>query len=145
MDEMGGNVYLGGDATEVDKDIDYETFTAKNPNPLKRLWIGRCTVYKYIDTLDQRTHQSVQQPVPVITNEPCRLSYHKEQATDISNGAPVISQSITLFIRPDLRIDPGSMIEVTQHGVTQKYKGSGEPAIYTNHQEIVLELYEENA
>ena len=114
-------------------------------NPLAKLWIGRCTIYEYQDVIDETTYQTTQKPVPVVVDEPCRLSYQKEQATNIANGAAVISQSITLFIRPDLVIKPGSVIEITQHGVTEKYKGSGQPAVYCNHQEIVLELYEDKA
>ena len=114
-------------------------------NPLSKLWIGRCTIYEYQDVIDETTYQTTQKPVPVVVDEPCRLSYQKEQATTIANGAAVISQSITLFIRPDLVIKPGSVIEITQHGVTEKYKGSGQPAVYCNHQEIVLELYEDKA
>ena len=114
-------------------------------NPLSLLWVGRCTVYEHQDIFDSETWQTVQQEVPVLENEPCRLSYNREQSTDINNGAAVISQGITLFIRPDLVIKPGSVIEITQHGVTEKYKGSGQPAVYCNHQEITLELYEDNA
>lgn len=113
-------------------------------NPLTLLWIGKCTVYEYQDETHPNTYQTIQKLVPVLVDEPCRLSYNREQSTNIQNGAAVVSQSITLFIRPDLVINPGSVIEITQHGVTQKYKGSGQPAIYTNHQEIVLELYEDN-
>lgn len=114
-------------------------------NPLAKLWIGRCTIYEYQDVIDETTYQTTQKQVPVVVDEPCRLSYQREQATNIANGAAVISQSITLFIRPDLVIKPGSVIEITQHGVTEKYKGSGQPAVYCNHQEITLELYEDNA
>ena len=114
-------------------------------NPLSALWIGRCTVYEYQSVTDPYTFQTTQKLVPVLVDEPCRLSYKQEQATNIQNGAAVVSQSITLFIRPDLAINPGSVIEITQHGVTTRYKGSGQPAIYTNHQQIVLNLYEERA
>lgn len=114
-------------------------------NPLSKLWIGRCTIYEYQDILDETTYQTTQEPVPVLVDEPCRLSYNREQATDITNGTAIVSQSITLFIRPDIVIKPGSVIEITQHGVTEKYKGSGKPAVYCNHQEIILELYEDNA
>ena len=114
-------------------------------NPLAKLWIGRCTIYEYQDITDTETYQTTQELVPILVDEPCRLSYQKEQATNIENGAAVISQSITLFIRPDLIIKPGYVIEITQHGVTEKYKGSGQPAVYCNHQEIVLQLYEDNA
>lgn len=113
-------------------------------NPLSLLWVGKCTIYEFQDTTDPETFQTTQQEVPVLIDEPCRLSYNKEQSTNISNGAAVVSQSITLFIRPDLVIKPGSVIEITQNGVTEKYKGSGQPAVYSNHQEIVLQLYEDN-
>lgn len=114
-------------------------------NPLSILWIGRCTIYEFQDVTDPDTFQTTQQEVAVLEDEPCRLSYNREQSTNIANGAAVVSQSITLFIRPDLVIKPGSVIEITQHGVTEKYKGSGKPAVYSNHQEIILELYEDNA
>ena len=114
-------------------------------NPLSLLWTGKCTVYEFQDVTDPLTYQTTQREVPVLIDEPCRLSYNREQATNISNGAAVVSQSITLFIRPDLVIKPGSVIEIAQHGVTEKYKGSGQPAVYCNHQEIVLQLYEDNA
>lgn len=117
----------------------------KPKNPLATLWTGLCTIYEYEDYTDPLTYQTTQKEVPVLIDEPCRLSYNREQATNISNGAAVVSQSITLFIRPDLVIKPGSVIEITQHGVTEKYKGSGQPAVYCNHQEIVLQLYEDNA
>ena len=90
-------------------------------NPLAKLWIGLCTIYEYRDVIDEATYQTTQRLVPALVNEPCRLSYNREQATNISNGAAVVSQSITLFIRPDLVIKPGSVIEITQHGVTERY------------------------
>lgn len=114
-------------------------------NPLATLWVGKCTIYEFQDKTDPITHQTTQKEVPVLIDEPCRLSYNKEQATNISSGAAVVSQSITLFIRPDLVIKPGSVIEITQHGVTERYKGSGQPAVYCNHQEIILQLYDSNA
>lgn len=114
-------------------------------NPLATLWTGRCTIYEYENVVDPETYQTTQREVPVLENEPCRLSYNFEQATNIRSGAAVVSQSITLFIRPDLVIKPGSVIEITQNNVTERYNGSGQPAIYTNHQEIILQLYEENA
>ena len=113
-------------------------------NPLAILWVGRATIYEYQPTTDPETYQTTSELVPVLVEEPCRLSYNQEQATDIQSGVAVVSQSITLFIRPDLVIKPGSVIEVTQNGVTEKYKGSGKPAVYSQHQQITLQLYEDN-
>lgn len=120
-------------------------YTTTDENPLKKLWQGRCTIYEFKDDTDPYTKQTIQREVVVLDNEPCRLSYKQEQATNIQSGAAVVSQSIKLIIRPDLVIKPGSTIEITQHGVTCKYKGSGQPAVYCNHQEIVLELYDNEA
>jgi len=64
---------------------------------------------------------------------------------DINNAAPYLNQTITLFIRPDLPIKEGSIIEVTQHNVTTKYKRSSKPAVHSQHQEVLLELYEDKA
>ena len=114
-------------------------------NPLALLWTGKCTIYEYRDITDPETFQTTQEEVPVLIDEPCRLSYNHEQATNIQSGAAVVSQSITLFIRPDLVIKAGSVIEITQNNVTERYKGSGQPAVYSNHQEIILQLYEDNA
>lgn len=114
-------------------------------NPLAILWNGKCTIYEYEHTKDEETFQTTAKLVPILENEPCRLSYNHEQATNIQSGAAVVSQSITLFIRNDLVIKPGSVIEITQNGVTEKYKGSGQPAVYSNHQQIILQIYEDKA
>lgn len=113
-------------------------------NPLTMLWTGRATIYEYTHVTDPETYQTTFKLVPVLEDEPCRLSYNHEQSTDIQSGAAVVSQSITLFVRKDLVVKPGSVIEVTQNGVTERYKGSGQPAIYSQHQQIVLQLYEDN-
>lgn len=114
-------------------------------NPLTMLWTGRATIYEHRHTTDPETYQTTLELVPVLEDEPCRLSYNHEQATNIQSGAAVVSQSITLFVRKDLVVKPGSVIEVTQNGVTERYKGSGQPAIYSQHQQIILQLDEENA
>lgn len=111
-------------------------------NPLAVLWVGSCTIYEYKDTVDPITFQSTYQLTPILVNEPCKLSFTREPTAAISNGAAQIEQFTTLFIRPDIVVKAGSVIEVTQRGVTTKYKRSGLPAIYSNHQEIALELYD---
>lgn len=113
-------------------------------NPLTLLWTGRATIYEYQDVTDPETFQTKHELVPVVVDEPCRLSYNREQSTNIQNGAAVTSQGITIFIRPDLKIKSGSVMDVTQNNVTERYKGSGQPSVYSQHQEVTLELYEEN-
>ncbi len=126
-----------------DDNVDYPVFTPQRPNPLQKLWIGKCTIYEYQTVTDPATHQSVQNLVAVLENEPCRLSYKYKQSTDLQSGAAVMSQSVTLFIRPDLAINPGSVIEVAQQGRTTRFKGTGKASVYTNHQELIMDLYED--
>lgn len=114
-------------------------------NPLSLLWIGRCNIFQYQEVTDPETFQTSHKLVAVVTDEPCRLSHSRESTIDINKAAPYVDQTIMLFIRPDLVIKEGSVIEVTQHGVTTKYKRASKPAIYTNHQEVVLDLYEDKA
>lgn len=118
-------------------------------NPLSKLWIGRANIYEYQKVTDPDTFQTKQDLVQVATDEPCRVSYgqttySRADTVQIVNGAPYIAQTITLFIRPDIAIKEGSVIEVTQHNVTTKYKRASKPAVHSQHQEILLELYEVN-
>ncbi len=114
-------------------------------NPLSMLWKGRCSIWEYEDVVDPDTYQTSQKEVLIVEDEPCRLSFNSEPVTDPATGVSEMSQFTMLFIRPDLDIAAGSVIEVTQNGRTTKYKRSGKPAMYTNHQEIRLTLYEEYA
>lgn len=114
-------------------------------NPLAILWTGRCTISEYQDVTNPENYQTTHELVPVITDEPCRLSHKSESTVDVNSGAPYIAQSIVLFIRPDIVIKEGSVIEITQNGVTDKYRRSSKPAVYSQHQEVALKLYEGNA
>lgn len=122
--------------------------TSKNPlvnNPLAILWVGKANIFQYEETTDPETYQTTFQEVPIVLNEPCRLSHKRESTIDVNSGAPYVAQTIVLFIRPDLNIKEGSVIEITQNGVTNKYRRASKPAIYTHHQEVALELYEDHA
>ncbi len=52
-----------------------------------------------------------------------------------------VAQTVKLFCDPALDIPAGSKISVTHAGRAIDYARSGEPAIYTDHQEILLELF----
>ena len=80
------------------------------------------------------------QEVTVLEDQPCKLSF---ETLTSSPGDPVatVSQSVKLFISPDVVIKAGSKIIVTQHGRTTEYSNSGVPAVYPTHQEIMLILF----
>ena len=130
---VGKTLYMNPNKTPVSK------------NPLASMWIGRCTISEYQDVTDPITHQTTQQEVVVVENEPCRLSHKSESTVNEENGAPMVAQVITLFIRPDITIPAGSVIEVTQNGSTKKFKQSSEPSIYSNHQEVTLSIDDDKA
>lgn len=107
------------------------------------LYTGRLTISNYKSVDDPITHQTTQELVPVKEDIPCRLSTVRMASQDEAGGAPVITQQVKVFISPDEIIPSGSVLTITQNGVTKRYQKSGEPFVYSNHQEIMLTLYEE--
>lgn len=109
---------------------------------IESLYKGSCTVYEYQSVIDPETKITSQQEVAVLTDQSCRLSYKTIASTSNSDGAAAVTQTVTLFIAPEISIKPGSKITVVQNGITADYQSSGKPAEYTNHQEIALELFQ---
>ena len=109
----------------------------------EQLYDGVCTVTEYRKIKDEKTKLSGMEDVIVLEGQPCRISFSKISQAVQSESVASTTQSIKLFISPDVTIQPGSKITVTQNGVTAVYKSSGVPAVYATHQEIMLELYEE--
>lgn len=116
----------------------------KAKKAIQSLWTGVCNIFGFKDVEDKygaTTHAEV----TLFENLPCRLSFKNISQTSQTESFAVSSQVVKLFITPEVYVPPGSMIEVTQNGVTRKYKHSGITAVYTNHQEIVLEAYKGSA
>lgn len=80
--------------------------------------------------------------VVALEGQPCRISFSKISQVVQNEVAASTTQGIKLFLSPDVIIQPGSKITVTQNGVTTDYISSGVPAVYATHQEIMLELFE---
>ena len=108
---------------------------------LERTYEGRATVYEYQSVRDPDTFLTDFKEVTVLEDQPCKLSFEKQTATD-ENHVATVSQGVKLFLSPDVSIKPGSKITVTQNGVTTEYSSSGVPAKYPTHQEIMLKLFE---
>ncbi|MEH7342751.1 hypothetical protein V7122_02505 [Bacillus sp. JJ1532] len=102
---------------------------------------GICTVKEYQSVKDPITHITSKKEVVVLENQLCKLSFEKQTAATNTSAPAVIAQSTKLFVAPEIEIKPGSKIIVTQNSRTTEYSRSGEPAVYTNHQEIMLELF----
>lgn len=109
---------------------------------IENKYIGVCTVVEYQSVIDDDM-TTTEKELIVAENQPCRLSFKTVEKTVQSDTTNALTQSVKLFIAPELEIKPGSKIIVTQAGRTTEYRNSGQPAIYDTHQEIILELYKE--
>lgn len=107
------------------------------------LWKDRCkvTVREYIVNPDNG--QDELQERVLFEDEPCRLSYKAVAANADTEEAAALKQTIKLFISSDIEVPAGSKIEITRNNKALAFTASGEPALYTNHQEITLDLFKE--
>lgn len=81
--------------------------------------------------------------IVVLEDIPCRLSFKTITNTNqTETSVSAVVQVTKVFIAPEIQVKPGSKLTITQNDVTTEYKSSGQPAIYTTHQEIELELFE---
>lgn len=103
---------------------------------------GVMAVEEYQKVRENETGFISNQPVVVLENQSCRLSFEKVQQVVQSENAATAVQTVKLFLAPEITIKANSKITVTQAGITTAYKASGIPAVYHTHQEIVLELFE---
>ena len=104
---------------------------------MRGMWTDICTVYEYHAVLkDNKT--TVHEEVPIITNEPCRLSFTKLLHANQTETAAKTSQIVKLFIDEELKIKAGCKIVVKRRNTEFIFGYSGEAGIYDDHQEIVL-------
>lgn len=111
-------------------------------NALRRFWGGLCDVY--IRETQVNPANGRDEPMVVLLHQgvPCRLSYQSIAETGETDGAATVRQTTKLFLSKDVEIPPGSKLIVTQNGKTVAYSRTGEPAVYSYHQEIMLKLFE---
>jgi hypothetical protein len=109
---------------------------------IESMYDGKCTVTEYNPVTDPVTKITKHVEDNVHTDKPCHLSYKNIINANSTATGSILTQIIKLFIAPEVAIKPGSKITVTQNGITTEYKDSGEPAIYSTHQEIVLKLFD---
>lgn len=110
---------------------------------IESTYSGVCTIIERRDVRDEKTKITQKKEVSVIKNQPCKLSFEKLNGVVQTDTAAKQAQGTKLFIAPEIKVKPGSKIIVEQNGVTTEYFSSGEPAVYSSHQEIILELFKE--
>jgi len=112
---------------------------------LKKLWTGVCSVYEYEQSTDEDTKITSSTEIKVLDNMPCRLSIKLISNTNQTDSVNIPQKVIKLILEKNVTIKAGSKIVVTQNGITEVFKSSGVTAIYSAHQEIILELFDRYA
>lgn len=112
---------------------------------IERLYVGRCHITNRQKTVDPVTKITSFADVVLCEDEPCRLSFSSVKSSNETDEVTEVAQVVKLFLRPELIIQAGSKITVTQNGRTIKYVASGQSAVYTNHQEVLLGLGDNKA
>lgn len=112
---------------------------------IEATYFGTLTVTEMRKDRDAKTKLTKTEPVVVLENQPCKLSFETLKSAVQTDSAATVAQITKLFVSPDVSIRAGSKITVTQDGVTTDYTRSSFPAVYPTHQEIVLELFKEYA
>ena len=102
---------------------------------------GTCRIYGMRSVKDPETRVTGQEEVLVQGDIPCRLSCSNAPAAAGNGQVTAVAQTIKLFLAPEIMVDPGSKIVVTQNGRMDCYARSGKPAVYPSHQEIALEIW----
>lgn len=105
-------------------------------------WKGKATITVWDGVLNPANGRTEPMERALVEGAACRISYTTVTATESSEEAAKVVQSVTLYIDPSVDIPEGSKITVTQNGVTRDYERSGAPAVYTVHQEVPLKLWE---
>ena len=107
---------------------------------IESLYGGKCTITEH-QKVKKENKSTGFQDVVVLEDEPCRLSFKTINTTNPTDTASSTVQIAKVFLAPEIQVKPGSKLTITQNDVTTEYKSSGKPAIYSTHQEIILELF----
>ncbi|MCH7321779.1 hypothetical protein LZ480_07715 [Solibacillus sp. MA9] len=108
---------------------------------LERLWKGECTVIAWQEVEDPITFVTEFQEVILHENLKCKLSHKTISATSQTGAGAILVQQIKLSLGNEFEIPAGCKITVTQNGKTADYARSGEPGMFIDHQEIVLDIF----
>ena len=118
-----------------------KTKMVKARKAIEALYDGKCTITEH-QKIKKENKSTGFQDVVVLEDEPCRLSFKTINNTNQTDtAASAVVQIAKVFLAPEIQVKPGSKLTITQNDVTTEYKSSGEPAFYSTHQEIILELF----
>lgn len=109
----------------------------KSRKAIESLYADTCRIITEKDIVDPDT--GIVKTVRVTSSEyPCRISYKSLPAAS-GDGIPIMTQSVTLFLNPEVDVPAGADVDVVRQGRHLHFKSAGVSAVYDNHQEISLE------
>lgn len=112
---------------------------------LEKLYLDSCDIYEYEKYIDDNTKALKQRLILKYSNVRCKMSnyicssnlvFYKEDKFKNS-----IQKKIKIFLGKEFSIKAGSVIDITRDGEKVRYKNCSSPSIYTNHQEIIAEVF----
>lgn len=108
---------------------------------LSKLRQGKCDIYN-LQAVRNDSGITETKWEKVASGISCHLSYKSATQNTQTDTIAVVTKATTLFVDIGVQIKDGSRIEVTQNGITQTFKATGEPSVYATHQEIgvILEV-----
>lgn len=115
---------------------------------IERLWRDRCSIFVQAEQTNPDTNLTNFQETPLLEDQPCKLSFEKLTSTD-ENHVATVTQGVKLFLSPDVVIPPGCKIIVQRFNRKGElvrefaFSQSGEAGVFTDHQEIYLELWKD--
>ena len=106
-------------------------------NVLQRLWKDKMTVTEYQKVILPDKSTGFKE-VAVLEDIPCKLSFSSLNLVQQDNGGYRVVQTVKLFFDNSIEIKPGSKITVKRRTKEYEYSQSGQPGVFTHHQEITL-------
>lgn len=110
---------------------------------LRTLWNDICTVYVQTKVQNPNNKRTEFVESVLFADEPCKLSFESLNSSSENGNTSSITQSVKLFLDNSLSVPSGSKIVVVRGEKTFTFTNSGEPGVFTYHQEIPLKLFEE--
>lgn len=116
---------------------------SKFKNAIEMLYDGICDIFRSVIE-ESESGISYERREKVYEGIKCRISYESSKSAQKSETITTASQSIKLFLPLGYEIKNGDMVFITQNGISEKYKLCGKVSVYKNHQECILEIFDES-
>lgn len=110
-------------------------------NVVPLLYDSKCDIFRKIEEKNKHG-TTILKDFLLFKDISCRVSYKKKSASVNVEKHYNSTQTIILFINPNIDIPTGSTVIVTNNGAEKEYSYSGESARYSGHQEIILIMSE---